>query len=45
MLEDLPTPPESIQQLQCNEQKRIEAERQPSLCPNPAPDRVDEGLK
>ena len=31
MPEDLPTPEKSIQQLQRDEQKRIEAERQPSL--------------
>jgi hypothetical protein len=31
MPEDLPTPEKSIQELQHNEQKRIESERQPSL--------------
>jgi hypothetical protein len=31
MPEDLPTPAESIQELQRREQKRLEAERQPSL--------------
>jgi DNA-damage-inducible protein D len=31
MPEDLPTPDKSIQELQHEEQKRIEAERQPSL--------------
>jgi DNA-damage-inducible protein D len=31
MPEDLPTPPDSIQQVQRKEQKRIEQERQPSL--------------
>ncbi len=31
MPEELPTPPESIQQLRRKEQKRLEAERQPSL--------------
>jgi hypothetical protein len=32
--EDLPTPEVSIQELQKREQKRIEAERQPSLFPD-----------
>ncbi len=31
MPEELPTPPESIQQAQKNEQARVERERQPSL--------------
>src|SRR5260221_1855314 len=31
MPEDLPTPAESIQELERREQKRLEAERQPSL--------------
>lgn len=31
MPEDLPTPPQSTRQLQRDEQRRIEAERQPSL--------------
>lgn len=34
--EQLPTPPVSIQELQRREQKRIEAERQPSLFPDDA---------
>jgi DNA-damage-inducible protein D len=35
MPEDLPTPEKSIQELQRDEQKRLEAERQPSLFDNP----------
>ncbi len=35
--EELPTPDASIQELQKREQKRIEAERQPSLFPDEAP--------
>jgi DNA-damage-inducible protein D len=35
--ENLPTPAESIQQIERHEQKRIEAERQPSLFPNEDP--------
>lgn len=35
MPEDLPTPAKSIQELQRDEQKRIEAERQPSLFESP----------
>jgi DNA-damage-inducible protein D len=35
MPEDLPTPAESIQELQRREQKRLEAERQPSLFDEP----------
>jgi len=31
MPEDLPTPTESIKQLECKEQQRIEEERQPRL--------------
>ena len=38
MPEDLPTPTESIQQLQRAEQQRIEAERQPSLFPREEPE-------
>jgi hypothetical protein len=33
MPEQLPTPPESIQELRRREQQRIEAKRQPSLFP------------
>lgn len=36
--EDLPTPEKSIQQLQHEEQKRIESRRQPSLFELPPPD-------
>ena len=38
MPEQLPTPAESIQELQRREQKRLDAERQPSLFAEPDPD-------
>lgn len=38
MPEDQPTPAESIQQLQAHERRRLEAERQPSLFPEPEDD-------
>jgi DNA-damage-inducible protein D len=35
MPEELPTPAESVRQLERSEQKRLEAERQPSLFSEP----------
>ncbi len=42
MPEDLPTPADSIQQLQRKEQRRVEAERQPALFPEEAGERGSE---